>query len=34
VRWSRGGLTFWAVSDIDLTELEQFRAAFVARTPG
>jgi anti-sigma factor RsiW len=28
--WTRGGLEFWAVSDIDLRELQQFRQAFQA----
>jgi anti-sigma factor RsiW len=32
VRWSRGGLEFWAVSDIEAAELNQFREAFEART--
>ena len=32
VRWSRGGLEFWAVSDIEPAELNQFREAFEART--
>ncbi len=30
--WKRGGLEFWAVSDIDPTELAQFRAAFTERS--
>ena len=29
VSWDSGGLEYWAVSDIDLTELQQFRAAFL-----
>ena len=33
VRWSRGGLEFWAVSDIDAADLEAFRHAFIARSP-
>jgi anti-sigma factor RsiW len=28
VRWTRGGLEFWAVSDIDPDELQQFHHAF------
>ena len=32
VRWTRGGLEFWAVSDIESEELNQFREAFEART--
>jgi hypothetical protein len=28
--WTRGGLEFWAVSDIDERELQQFRDAFKA----
>jgi anti-sigma factor RsiW len=31
-RWTSGGLEFWAVSDIDSHELEQFRDAFVRAT--
>lgn len=30
VRWTSGGLEFWAVSDIESGELVQFRNAFVA----
>ncbi len=33
IRWSRGGLEFWAVSDIDPADLEGFRRAFTARSP-
>jgi len=33
VEWTRDGLRFSAVSDIDLRELEQFRAAFDAAAP-
>lgn len=29
VGWTSGGLEYWAVSDIDLTELQQFRADFL-----
>jgi anti-sigma factor RsiW len=29
--WSAGGLQFWAVSDLDLPELQDFRAAFAQR---
>jgi len=32
VRWTSGGLEFWAVSDIDETELGQFRDNFIAAT--
>lgn len=32
VRWGRGGLIYWAVSDIDTPELEGFERLFVART--
>ena len=32
IEWKRGGLEFWAVSDIDPTELAQFRAAFTERS--
>jgi len=30
--WKHGDLEFWAVSDIDATELRQFQAAFVGRS--
>jgi anti-sigma factor RsiW len=33
IRWTRGGLDFWAVSDLERGELEQFHQAFVARAP-
>jgi anti-sigma factor RsiW len=33
VEWTQGGLRFWAVSDIDLNELQQFRAAFSENSP-
>ena len=33
VYWTRGGLEFWAVSDIDPADLQAFRDAFVGRTP-
>lgn len=29
VSWTAGGLEYWAVSDIDLTELQQFRGLFL-----
>lgn len=29
VSWAAGGLEYWAVSDIDLTELQQFRGLFL-----
>lgn len=32
VRWVHGGLEFWAVSDLEAGELDQFRAAFVQAT--
>jgi anti-sigma factor RsiW len=32
VRWGRGGLVFWAVSDIDSADLRGFQADFVAAT--
>jgi anti-sigma factor RsiW len=32
IEWKRGGLEFWAVSDIDPTELGQFQAAFAERS--
>jgi anti-sigma factor (TIGR02949 family) len=32
--WTQGGLEFWAVSDIDQEDLQGFRAAIAARTPG
>jgi anti-sigma factor RsiW len=31
VRWTQGGLEFWAVSDLELDELRVFQRAFVAR---
>jgi anti-sigma factor RsiW len=31
VRWTSGGLEFWAVSDIDLGDLELFRRTFTAQ---
>ncbi len=34
LRWSRAGLVYWAVSDIDSAELEAFHTAFAARTAG
>lgn len=33
VRWRRGGLEFWAVSDLEAAELERFRQAFDAHAP-
>ena len=33
VEWTQGGLRFWAVSDIDLVELKQFRRLFADRSP-
>jgi anti-sigma factor RsiW len=32
VRWGRGGLTFWAVSDVDPADLAGFQKAFAAAT--
>lgn len=32
VRWTAGGLEFWAVSDLDAAELRDFREALVAAT--
>jgi anti-sigma factor RsiW len=32
VRWTQGGLEFWAVSDIDPDELQQFHQLFASRT--
>ena len=34
VRWRSDDLTFWAVSDLNLRELEEFGAAFRERTQG
>lgn len=31
--WSRAGLTFWAVSDLDPTVLQEFRDDYAARAP-
>ena len=33
VEWTRGGLRFAAVSDIDLADLKRFKAAYVAQAP-
>lgn len=33
VNWTRNGLTFWAVSDVDADELKQFRQALTAAAP-
>lgn len=33
VHWTRGGLDFWAVSDIEAGDLETFHKAFAARAP-
>jgi len=33
VEWTQGGLRFAAVSDIDLADLERFKAAYVAQSP-
>ena len=34
VRWRKGGLEFWAVSDLNRTELEQFKSLFETRAAG
>jgi anti-sigma factor RsiW len=34
IRWGRGGLVFWAVSDIDPPDLAAFQRAYAARTAG
>jgi anti-sigma factor RsiW len=34
IRWSRGGLDFWAVSDVEAGDLKAFREAFVAHATG
>jgi anti-sigma factor RsiW len=34
VHWTRGGLDFWAVSDVEAGQLEAFHKAFVANTAG
>jgi anti-sigma factor RsiW len=34
VRWGRGGLVFWAVSDVDPVDLAGFQKAFAAATAG
>ena len=33
IHWTRGGLDFWAVSDLEAGELEQFHKDFAARAP-
>jgi anti-sigma factor RsiW len=33
VHWTRGGLDFWAVSDVEAGDLEAFHQAFAARAP-
>ena len=33
IRWGQGGLTFWAVSDIDPADLQTFQKTFAARVP-
>jgi anti-sigma factor RsiW len=32
VRWTEGGLEFWAVSDVEARDLAAFRQAFITRT--
>lgn len=34
VRWGRGGLVYWAVSDVDAGDLEGFQKIYAARTAG
>jgi anti-sigma factor (TIGR02949 family) len=34
VRWGRGGLVYWAVSDVDAGDLEGFQKVYAARTGG
>ncbi|MGA0599701.1 anti-sigma factor family protein [Caulobacter sp. KR2-114] len=34
VRWGRGGLVYWAVSDVDAPDLENFQKVYEARTGG
>ena len=34
VHWQRGGLDFWAVSDVDAGQLEAFHQAFASRAAG
>ena len=34
VRWGRGGLVYWAVSDVDPGDLQGFQKAFAAATGG
>ena len=34
VRWGRGGLVYWAVSDVDADDLEGFQKLYAARTGG
>jgi anti-sigma factor RsiW len=34
VRWGKGGLVFWAVSDVDTPDLVGFQKAFAAATAG
>ncbi len=34
VRWGRGGLVFWAVSDVDAPDLQNFQKVYAARTGG
>jgi anti-sigma factor RsiW len=33
IRWTQGGLDFWAVSDLEAGELDQFHKDFAARAP-
>ncbi|WP_410824137.1 hypothetical protein [Methylobacterium oryzisoli] len=33
LRWTQAGLTFWAVSDLNATELQEFEQDFAARAP-
>lgn len=34
LHWTRGGMTFWAVSDVNDHDLQTFRGLLQARTPG
>jgi anti-sigma factor RsiW len=33
LHWTRGGMTFWAVSDVNEKDLQAFRQLLQARTP-
>jgi len=34
VRWGRGGLVYWAVSDVDAPDLQNFQKVYASRTGG